>query len=354
MSPRIPATIVTGFLGAGKTSLLRHLAATVGARRLALIINEFGDLGIDRELVRGCGVAECGEDDIIELTNGCLCCTVADEFLPTLTRLLARPVPPDHIVIETSGLALPKPLVKAFTWPEVRTRVTVDGVVAVVDGAAVAAGRFGPAPARLATVRTSVPGPAMPDHDNPLEEVFHDQLACADLVALNKTDLIGADARGHVYAEINRHLRPAVKVVTAVHGRLDPRVLLGLGAGAEADLAARPCRHDAEADAAGADHDHDDFTSFTVALPTVGDPAALEQRLRLASEQHDILRLKGFVAVDGKPLRLVIQGVGQRFERYFDRPWPVGVERRSTLVVIGRRGLDRDAVTAALCSDGSR
>jgi cobalamin biosynthesis protein CobW len=176
---RIPATIVTGFLGAGKTSLVRHLLTQAAGHRLAVIVNEFGELGIDRELLLGCGDPTCTEDDIVELANGCLCCTVADDFLPTLSRLIDRAEPPGHIVIETSGLALPKPLVQAFAWPEIRTRTTVDGVVTVIDAAAAAEGRFADDPEAVARQRAEDPSIA---HDNPLEEVFTDQLACADLV----------------------------------------------------------------------------------------------------------------------------------------------------------------------------
>jgi len=139
---KIPATVITGFLGAGKTTLIRHMLENAGGKRIALIINEFGDLGIDRQIVNGCGIEGCDEDDVVELANGCICCTVADDFLPVMEALVERDTPPDHIVIETSGLALPKPLIRAFNWPEIKTRVTVDGVVAVVDGPALAAGQF--------------------------------------------------------------------------------------------------------------------------------------------------------------------------------------------------------------------
>ena len=184
---KVPCTIVTGFLGAGKTTLVRHVLENAGGRRLAVIVNEFGDVGIDGEILKSCGIDSCSEDSIVELANGCICCTVADDFVPALKGLLDRPSPPEHIVIETSGLALPKPLVKAFNWPEIASRVTVDGVVAVVDGAAVAAGRFADDPEALARHRAA---DQSLDHDNPLEEVFEDQLLCADLVILNKADLM--------------------------------------------------------------------------------------------------------------------------------------------------------------------
>ncbi|MEE9139732.1 MAG: cobalamin biosynthesis protein CobW [Alphaproteobacteria bacterium] len=343
LQPKIPATVITGFLGAGKTSLVRHLLGQADGRRLALIINEFGELGVDKELLTGCGIEGCGEDDIIELANGCICCTVAEEFLPTMEALIQRAEPPDHIVIETSGLALPKPLVKAFGWPEVKSRVTVDGVIAVVDSAAVAAGRFADDPEAVAAQRRA--DPAL-DHDNPLEEVFADQIQCADLVILNKADLIDAEALDGVGADIKAWLRPGVKVVAAAHGALDARVVLGLQAGAEDDLAARPSLHDG----LGPDHDHDDFESFTLSLGPVAERAALERAIRAAIEAHDILRLKGFLEVPGKELRLVVQAVGPRLESYFDRPWRGGEARAGRLVVIGRRGLDRAAIAGMLAA----
>ena len=340
LGAKIPATVITGFLGAGKTSMVRHLIEHADGRRLALIINEFGELGVDGELLRACGLEACGEDDIVELTNGCICCTVADDFLPTIEALLARPVPPEHIVIETSGLALPKPLVQAFNWPEVRSRVTVDGVVAVLDGPAVAAGRFADDPARIEAERRADPNL---EHDNPLAELYHDQLAAADLVVLNKGDLMTAAARAELAAQVRARLRPEVKLLHAAHGRLSPAVLLGLGAAAEADIANRPSVHDGEGE-----HEHDDFASFVLALPELAAPAALLAPLAKAVAAHDILRVKGFLAVAGRPMRLIVQGVGPRLEHYFDRPWRKDEARLSRLVVIGRRGLDRAAVERAL------
>jgi len=337
MTARIPATVITGFLGAGKTSLIRHLIENSRGRRLAFLINEFGDLGIDRELLLGCGIEGCGEDDVVELANGCLCCTVADDFLPAIEAILDRPQPPDHILIETSGLALPKPLVRAFNWPEVRARVTVDGVIAVVDAAAVAAGRFADDPAAVAAQRAADPSL---EHDNPLEEVFADQILCADMVVLNKTDLVDEAALATVEAVLAPDLRDGVHPVRSAHARIDPAVLLGIAAAAEDDVDSRRSHHDGEDGA----HDHDDFESFKIELGPVEDPDALQARLKEVVEDHDILRIKGFLDRPGRARRAVVQGVGPRFQRYFDREWRPGEARRSELVVIGLKGLDREAI----------
>lgn len=337
---KVPVTIVTGFLGAGKTTLIRHVLQNAGDRQLALIINEFGDVGVDGEILRSCGIENCPEENIVELANGCLCCTVADDFAPAIEALLAHERRPDHIIVETSGLALPKPLIKAFDWPAIRSRLTVDGVIAVVDGAALAAGRFADNPEKLKAQRDQ--DPAL-DHDNPLEEVFEDQLLCADLVILNKTDLLDEAALARAMGEIAATLPRAVKIVSAREGRVDPKVLLGLGAAAEDELDRRPSHHDnAET------HDHDDFETFVVELAAIADPAALVERLAAIAEAHNVLRVKGFLEVLGRPMRLLVQGVGARFRHQFDRPWKIDERRRSRLVVIGEKGLDRAAIIAAL------
>jgi cobalamin biosynthesis protein CobW len=330
----------TGFLGAGKTSLIQNLLRHNDGRRIALIINEFGDIGVDRELLLGCGDAACREDDIVELANGCICCTVADDFVPTMQALLARPEPPEHIVIETSGLALPKPLIKAFNWPEIRNRVTVDGVVAVVDAAAVRAGLFASDPAAVAAQRAA--DEAL-DHESPLEELFEEQLGSADLVIANKADLVAEADWPQIEARIGQELRPGVRVVRASGASVPAAVLLGLAAAAEDDLDSRRSHHDD-----GEDHEHDDFASFHVALPPLADPDAFIARLQQVIADHGILRVKGFLRVQGKPMRLVLQGVGDRLQRYFDRPWRDGEPRDGRLVVIGERGLDQAAIQAAL------
>jgi cobalamin biosynthesis protein CobW len=338
---KVPATIVTGFLGAGKTTLVRQVMEQAQGRRIAIIVNEFGSLGIDGDLLKNCGIPGCEEENIVELANGCLCCTVAEDFIPTLEALLDRPNPPEHILIETSGLALPKPLIKAFNWPAIRSRVTVDGVITVVDGPAVAAGRFADDPAAVAAQRAADPSL---DHDNPLAEVYEDQLAAADLVVLNKADLLEPEELARLRAEIGAALPRAVSVLPAREGRLGLSVLLGLGAAAEDDLAARPSHHDAEDGA----HEHDDFDSFVSDLPDFASPEAAVARLQDTAARFGVLRMKGFVHITGKPMRLVVQGVGPRFRRHFDRPWGAAEARRGQMVVIGQTGLDKDSIAAAL------
>ena len=364
MPAKIPATIVTGFLGAGKTTLIRQMLSQAEGRRIALIINEFGDLGVDGEILKGCGDAVCAEEDIVELSNGCICCTVADDFVPTIEKLLSRAAPPDHIVIETSGLALPQPLVRAFNWPEIRTRVTVDGVVTVVDGKAVAEGRFAHAPEAVAAQRAA---DAALDHETPLSELFEDQIACADMIVVNKTDLLGAAEAEALAETLKAEARDGVQVVRTAMGALPIDVLLGQGIGAETDIAARAEVHhhhhvDDDHDHADDDHDdddhddhhhdhgHDEFESFVVTRAEIADPAAFAAQVAEVIRAHDILRLKGFAAVAGKPMRLTLQAVGPRIETYFDRPLRPGETRETRLVVIGQAGLDRAAIGAALAA----
>lgn len=210
---RVPCTVVTGFLGAGKTTLVRHLLENAGGKRIAIIVNEFGDIGIDGEILKGCGIETCPEENIVELANGCICCTVADDFVPALDQILSRTPKVDHILIETSGLALPKPLVQAFQWPTVKSRVTVDSVVAVVDGPALAEGRVANDMDALQAQRAM---DETLDHDDPVEEVFEDQIACADLIILSKNDLMDEAGSARANTIINEHSARAVKIVPSV------------------------------------------------------------------------------------------------------------------------------------------
>jgi cobalamin biosynthesis protein CobW len=342
MTGRIPATVITGFLGAGKTTLIQHLLRNAGGRRIALIVNEFGDVGVDGALLSDCGDAACSAEDIVELANGCICCTVADDFIPTMEMLLAREPAPEHIVIETSGLALPQPLVQAFNWPEVKSRVTVDGVVTVVDTPAVASGQFA---ANVAAVDAQRASDENLDHESPLHELFEDQLVCADLIVLNKTDLLDRESTEEVNRLVGREKRPSARVVRSVQGRLPASVIIGQAIAAEDDVANRKSHHDGDDHD---DHDHDDFESFVVALPAAADMAAVERLVSQVMEKHGVLRAKGFVEVAGKPMRLAVQAVGPRVQTYFDRRWNDGETRKGQLVIIGLTGLDRRAIADEL------
>ncbi len=348
MAQKIPATVITGFLGSGKTTLIRHMLAHANGKRIALIINEFGDLGVDGEILKGCGDAACKDEDVVELSNGCICCTVAEDFIPTMQKLLDRSDPPDHIVIETSGLALPQPLISAFNWPEISTRVTVDGVVTVVDGRATADGQFAHDVAAVSAQRSA---DDTLDHETPLSELFEDQIAAADMIVVNKTDLLSGKEAATLTTDLKNDARDGVQVIATAMGRLPVDVLLGIDAGAESDMAGRHAphhHHDDDADDHHHDHEHDDFESFAVSLGEIADPGAFSENLADVIRAHSILRLKGFAAVSGKPMRLTLQAVGPRVDSYFDRPFTHDEPRETRLVVIGAAGLDRAAITAAL------
>ncbi|MGV8832429.1 MAG: cobalamin biosynthesis protein CobW [Devosia sp.] len=344
MTTKIPTTVITGFLGAGKTTLVRHLLAHAPkGKRIALIINEFGDLGVDKDILAGCGDETCREEDMVELSNGCICCTVADEFIPAMQALLARPEKFDHIIIETSGLALPQPLIRAFNWPEIKAQVTIDGIVTVADASALAEGRFASDEAAVDVLRRQ---DEMLDHETPLGELFEDQLSVADLVVLNKADLLDAATLDKVEANIRAELRPGVGLLRAHNGHVDITALLGLGMGSEDDIANRPSHHELEHE--GEPHEHDDFDSFSIRLPAIAGKEELLAIIETTIRKHDVLRLKGFAAVPGAAARLAIQAVGPRVTAYFDRPWKDGETRDTALVVIGQSPLDRAAITTSL------
>ncbi|KAF3885508.1 MULTISPECIES: cobalamin biosynthesis protein CobW [Nostocales] len=350
MAAKIPVTIITGFLGSGKTTLIRHLLQNNQGRRIAVLVNEFGELGIDGELLKSCQI--CPDTDvttcvstaptpnIFELTNGCLCCTVQEEFLPTMQQLIKRRESLDCILIETSGLALPKPLIKAFRWQEIRNAATVDAVITVVDCAAVAAGTFASNPEAVEAQRQADDSL---EHETPLQELFEDQLACADLVVLNKTDLVDKQSKANVEQLVKQELPREVKIVESNYGQLDPSVFMGFQAAVENDLDNRPSHHDIEED-----HDHDDeITSTYLVLDRTFDPQTLLARLQTLAREQEIYRIKGFVAVPNKSMRLVMQGVGNRFDQFYDRPWKPEEIRQTSLVFIGR-DLDSSEIESQL------
>ena len=337
---KIPVTVITGFLGAGKTTLIRHLMQNPQGKRLAILVNEFGTLGVDGDILKSCADANCPVENIVELANGCICCTVADDFIPTIEALMALPVRPDHIIIETSGLALPKPLLKAFDWPAIRSRITVDGVITLADAEAVAAGRFAPDLAAVEEQRLADPSI---DHETPLAEVFEDQISCADIVLLSKADLAGeaglAAARAVIEAEAPRKL----PILAMTEGMIDPRLILGLNSRAEDDIAARPSHHDGHDD-----HEHDDFDTVVIDFLEIADPEVLVAAIQRLAKEQNILRVKGYVAVAGKPMRLLVQAVGARVRHQYDRPWGTAPRLSQLVVIAEHHHINEPAIRAVL------
>ena len=341
---KLPVTVITGFLGSGKTTLISQLMKNPGGKRLAIVVNEFGDVGVDGEILKGCAIPECPVENIVELANGCICCTVADDFIPTIEALMALDPRPDHILIETSGLALPKPLLKAFDWPAIRSKITVDGVIALADAEAVAAGRFAP---NVAAVDAQRLADDSIDHETPLSEVFEDQIACADIVLLTKPDLAGPEGVAKARAVIEAEAPRKLLIIEVAEGAVDPRVILGLEAAAEDDMDARPSHHDGHDD-----HEHDDFDSVVIDIPEVADPSDLVARITDLAQRQNILRVKGYAAVTGKPMRLLVQAVGARVRHQYDRPWTEAEGRRGRLVVIAEHDdIDEVAIRGILTLD---
>ena len=337
---KIPVTILTGFLGAGKTTLIRNLILRNKSKKLAVIINEFGDLGVDGEIVKQCSDETCPEENILELANGCICCTVADDFIPTMKSLLEGQYLPEHILIETSGLALPKPLLKAFEWPEIRSRLTVDSVLAVVDAEAVVNGIFAP---QMSTELEEKQNQTYVEHETPLSEVFEDQINCSDVVLLTKPDLVEniSDARNIIIKEMERN----VPILEVQNGDIGADVILGVNAAAETDLDNRRSHHDGFDD-----HEHDDFDTFSISVPKILDIEKFKIVLETLIRENDILRIKGFLRVESKPLNLLVQGVGKRLSVNFTDT-KIPVENTGNLVFIGEKGrIDQDVISAYLHS----
>jgi len=350
---KIPATIVTGFLGSGKTTLLSNILRQAKGKRIAVIVNEFGELDIDADLLRNCPldcddeteVPSVGENGIYELANGCICCTVEEEFLPVMQELVKRRDDIDHILIETSGLALPKPLVQAFNWPEIKQHCTVDAVITLIDGPAVAAGRFASNPELVQAQREADEGL---DHDPSLQELLDDQLSAADLVIVSKNDLLDDEQIQKVESILKTKLNDSVKVAYLEQGDAPLDVLMGLDAKTEDHIKDVHNHHDHHhAHGAHHEHAHDHFDSFVLSTDSTIDMEVLSARINVLVAQYNIFRIKGFVNT-GKPMRQIIQVVGKRIDIYFDRPWEEN-EAKTQLVFIGK-DLDQTKIEAFINS----
>jgi len=344
---KIPVTVVTGFLGSGKTTLLSNVIKKSGNKRIAVIVNEFGELDIDADLLRSCpldcedgstGVVDNG-NGIYELANGCICCTVEEEFLPVMKELIARRDDIDHILIETSGLALPKPLVQAFNWPEIKQYCTVDSVITLIDGPAVAAGRFANDADKVQAQRLADDSL---DHDPSLQELLDDQLSAADLIVVSKNDLLDKAERKNIEAIISARVSSAVKTIYINNGDVDLDVITGIEAASEDQINDIHNHHDHHhAHGGHHDHAHDHFDSFVLSFGEV-DGEKLQTILQQLLSEHNIYRAKGFAALPNKPMRQVIQAVGERIDVHFDRMWLPEEPRVTSLVVIGKGLVEAD------------
>ncbi len=354
----IPTTIITGFLGSGKTTLIAALAANANGKKLAFLINEFGETDVDGNLLKSCGIDACSDDaqSVVELPNGCICCTVANDFIPAMEAILENN--PDHILIETSGLALPAPLVKAFDWPEVKGRVTVDGVIMVADAAAIAEGTLATDPDE---VQKQQENDESIEHVMPIAELFEDQLSAADVVVLSKTEGLAAPAIAAVQEQLraHSHLHKGVEVVVSplkftandtsplaaqiVGGQQALGSLLNVGGNHGQGHV-----HDED----DPEHSHDDFVSFAMSVPAMqrgqipGTQAAIEQILT----QPGVIRVKGVIPVgdaageETAAVEWVVQAVGTRLQTFFRPRQSHPAPSAGNLVVIGLKHLEATAI----------
>ena len=275
-------TVLTGFLGAGKTTLVNHILSTDHGRRIAVIVNEVGEIGIDGDLIVS------SDEEIIEMANGCVCCTlsVRNDLATTIHKLLARPVPPDYVVIETSGVADPVPVTQALFVDDLADRIAVDGIVTMVDAKHVDAhlDAFGP--------------------DRPDSRVV-DQILCADRIVLNKTDLVDADALRNTEYRI-REFNNTAPIIRSCYSRVDPDELLGIEAfGGSPTAAGGAFLEDT--------YIHSPDTGVeAISIEVAGelDEARLREWLEnlTAARSADIYRIKGILAVAGRPCQTVLQG----------------------------------------------
>ena len=329
-----PVTVLTGYLGAGKTTLLNRILSEDHGRRYAVIVNEFGEIGIDNDLIVG------SDEEVYEMNNGCVCCTVRGDLIRVLSGLMKRKGGFDAIVIETTGLADPAPVAQTFFMDDdVRAKTKLDSVTAVVDAKHVLL--------RLADSREA-----------------REQIAFADQIVLNKTDLVQGPELAEVEARLRR-LNPLAPIHRATRSNVPLDAVLGRGGfdldrilelepeflnpphGEAGHVHDEHCGHDHDHDHDHHHHEHvlDDIKGVSLRLdrPVNGEKVTRWLNQLLQEKGPDILRAKGILEVQGDERRLVFQAVHMIMEGDWQRPWKAGEPRSSRMVFIGRN-LDEDAL----------
>ncbi len=335
---KIPATLVMGFLGSGKTSLIRHQIAQSKNAKFGILINEMGEMGIDHEILKEETRHAALKCDLIEVSDACISRDIVRHFLPVMRKFLAWRKNPSNVVIEAPGQALPKPLVQAFTWPDVRNAMLVDSVVAVFDAAAVADGVYVPD-----ELQDSSNEPAEVTDESPRFERFRELVSSADIIVVNKTDTVSQDELVQVDEIMRRYMQPGVRIIHTQRGEVDPMIAMGVGTNAEHESVVEAFRRKEEEPDDGAG-----FESFIVEVEAVPNPEVLASRLRELAIQEPVYRVKGFIAIQGKFLKCLVQSVGQRVDSYYGQQWLDHEGRIGRLVVVGERGLSKEGVRAII------
>ena len=332
---KIPTTLVTGFLGSGKTTVLSNMLKQPSGKRIAVVVNVPLESGIDSEILRGTDLDSFDKVErlplgnrIYHLRNGCLCCAVQDDFSHMMWELAHRTDEIDHVFIETPGTELPVIFLKRLNSEVLAEKFTIDSVVTVADGPALSDGRY-----------TSASGRVSQKIDTSLQFLYQSQLDIADVVLISKTDLVIPVLRKKLQDKLKALLSHSPDIINMQHGIVSSDLLYNRACNSEQRFEIDKVELDESEVSQG-------FDSVMVKLGTV-DSDLLVSRLQMLIHEQAVYRAKGFAELPNKMMRQVVQGVGSRIDRSYDRRWGVDEERSTRLQIIGR-GLDTERLLATL------